>query len=58
MPEEIIKWKCSICGKEFDSEERALDCEKAGKGQIVPIGTIFHRFDGYSIVKKCESKTN
>ena len=56
MPEEIIKWKCSICGKEFDSEESALDCEKAGKGQIVPIGTIFHRFDGYSIVKKCESK--
>ncbi len=42
-------YKCEICGTEFDTEEKAQNCEAQGvMKQVFPVGMIFgHGHDGY-----------
>lgn len=50
MVEEIIKYKCEICGMVYDKLVQAVDCESKGIISLHPIGTIFCMYNDITMV--------
>lgn len=40
MPVKVVRWRCSFCGEEYKSAERARDCEALGFNPTVKVGDI------------------
>lgn len=50
MVDEIIKYKCSICGQVYDDIERANDCESKGIINLHQIGTVYNMYKNSDMV--------